>query len=55
LQELTLCRGRVPVTLLELAGIEGRVDLRLGRDQDGEIYLLTKQDGKIRRLAAAPA
>ena len=30
----------------------GRVDLRLGIDQDGELYLLTKGDGWIRRLTS---
>ena len=38
---------------MSLAGVNGRVDLRFGRDQAGEIYMLTKQDGKIRKLAAA--
>ena len=30
-----------------------RVDLRFGQDEAGEIYIMTKQDGKIRSLAAA--
>jgi hypothetical protein len=30
-----------------------RVDLRLGRDADGEIYLLTKIDGKVYKLVSA--
>ncbi|HEX8323518.1 MAG TPA: PQQ-dependent sugar dehydrogenase [Tepidisphaeraceae bacterium] len=30
-----------------------RVDLRLGVDADGEVYLLTKGDGKIRQLVPA--
>jgi glucose/arabinose dehydrogenase len=30
-----------------------RVDLRLGRDADGEIYILTKLDGKIYKLVGA--
>lgn len=40
-------------SLLELIGggtPAPRADLRFGRDDDGEIYLLTKQDGSIRRL-----
>ena len=28
-----------------------RADLRFGQDELGEIYLLTKQDGVIRKLA----
>jgi len=31
-------------------GNDDRADLRLGIDQDGEIYALTKRDGMIRRL-----
>ena len=31
-----------------------RTDLRFGQDDGGEIYLVTKQDGSIRKLVAAP-
>jgi len=31
----------------------GRVDLRLAEDADGELYLLSKSDGMIRRITAA--
>jgi hypothetical protein len=31
----------------------GRADIRLAQDGDGELYLLTKSDGMIRRLTAA--
>lgn len=37
-------------TLRELCG-ESRVDLHFGRDAKGEIYILTKPDGKIYRLS----
>lgn len=46
-------------TLIDAAGMPDtlapgrRVDLRLGRDSKGELYLLTKSDGWIRRLAPA--
>lgn len=53
LKELTLRRGGVPVTLMALAGAGNRVDLRFGQDELGEIYVLTKQDGKIRKLGPA--
>ena len=47
-------RGR-PRTLLDIVGA-GRADLRIGVDRRGELYLLTKQDGMIRRLTGfAPA
>jgi mono/diheme cytochrome c family protein len=36
-------------SLVELAGTK-RVDLRLGRDASGELYIFTKADGKIYRI-----
>lgn len=48
-QELILTQAGVEVRLLDLIG-EERVDLRFGEGEDGEIYLLTKQDGAIRTL-----
>jgi hypothetical protein len=51
LKELTLLRAGAPVTLLGLLG-KTRADLRFGQGGDGELYVLTKQDGAIRRLAA---
>ncbi len=50
LRELTLLRNGQPTTLLELVDAP-RVDLRFGQGQNGTIYVLTKQDGWIRRLA----
>ena len=32
--------------------LPGRVDLRLGLDDDGEIWVITKEDGYLRRLVA---
>ena len=55
LRELTLTQGGGVVTLMALVGGPDRVDLRFGQDEAGELYVLTKQDGKIRKLAAAPA
>ena len=54
LRELTLTQGGGVVTLMALVGGPNRVDLRFGQDEAGELYVLTKQDGKIRKLAAAP-
>lgn len=51
LRELTLLRNGQPTTLLQLVGAN-RVDLRFGQGQDGRIYVMSKQDGWIRRLAA---
>ncbi len=54
IKELTLLKGGVPVTLKTLVGgVNGRVDLRFGQGQDGEVYVLTKQDGRIRKLRRA--
>jgi glucose/arabinose dehydrogenase len=39
-----------PTSTAELCGSK-RVDLRFGKDADGEVYIFSKQDGKIFRLA----
>ena len=52
LKELTLLRDGSPVSMYNLVGNPERVDLRFGVDRSGEIYVLTKQDGKIRKLGA---
>jgi len=56
IEELTLLRGGVKTTLLAivsegLPSLDFRTDLRIGTDEEGEIYLITKRDGEIRRLA----
>lgn len=49
-RELTLLDDGRPVTARELVGGDDRADLRLGRDADGEIYLISKQDDSVRAL-----
>jgi hypothetical protein len=47
-----------PRTLLEMVGdgvAAPRADLRFGRDDDGEIYLLTKRDGRVRLIVQSPS
>ena len=39
-------------SLLQILDGKPRADLRFGMDQDGEIYLLTKRDGMIRKMSA---
>lgn len=39
-------------SLFEVAAKDRRVDLRVGMDGMGELYLLTKQDGWVRKLVA---
>lgn len=53
INELTLLRQGKPVTLQQLVGTTDRVDLRFGQSEGGSVLLLTKQDGKIRKLARA--
>ena len=54
--ELRLSFDGVEKDLLDLVGYPNtyhpgmRADLRLGIDDDGEIYLVTKGDGKVRQL-----
>ena len=61
IEEVRLMFGGAERDLAFVAGFpnpgrtgEIRVDARLGIDHEGELYLLTKGDGWIRRLAPAP-
>ncbi len=47
--ELTLRHNGQEKTLLQIVGA-GRADLRFGQGENGEMYVLTKQDGMIRRM-----
>ena len=42
--------GKV-TTFVELCGAQ-KVDLRFGRDHRGELYILTKPDGKIYKVVS---
>jgi glucose/arabinose dehydrogenase len=53
LRELALYLDGVATTMLTLEGLRGRVDLRMGVDAAGELYLLTKQNGDIYRVLSA--
>lgn len=58
LRELGLVQSGIDVTLAELEGNPfrgGRVDLRLGADASGELYLLSKSFGNIYRLTSLSA
>ena len=48
--ELQLLYRGEQTTLHQLMNAPSRVDLRFGQDQSGDIYLLTKRDGMIRKL-----
>ena len=49
--ELPLVVQGKPRSLRQIVGAE-RADLRFGVDDRGEIHVLTKQDGMVRRLSA---
>ena len=52
-EELVIRRNGNPVTLISLFPTSRpRADLRFGQDEAGEIYVLTKQDGVIRKIVA---
>jgi len=52
LHELMLTLDGLPITMRTLEGYSSsnRVDLRLGRDGDGELYMISKGDGAIYRF-----
>ncbi|MBO3461056.1 SMP-30/gluconolactonase/LRE family protein [Aetokthonos hydrillicola CCALA 1050] len=52
-QELRFFDGKRDASFLEIIGSE-RSDVRFGVDEEGEIYLTTKSDGKVRKLVASP-
>lgn len=49
IKELRLMNGKNEASFLEIIGKE-RSDVRFGVDEEGEIYVTSKQDGKIRKL-----
>ena len=53
IRELLLEIDGEPVTMMELVGGGGRVDLRFGSDSEGELYLLEKIDGHIYKVVGA--
>lgn len=52
IEEVRLTLGGVAGTLPTFVG-NSRADLRWGMDADGEVYVMTKTDGKIRRIIGA--
>ena len=49
IKELRLFNGKSQTSFLEIIGKE-RSDVRFGVDEEGEIYVTSKQDGKVRKL-----
>ncbi len=52
IHELRMTIGGKPTNLVETTG-EDKVDVRFGRDNTGEMYILTKPDGKVYKVVGA--
>ena len=52
LEEWKISLSGAPETFREIIGT-GRVDIHFGRDSQGELYILTKSDGKLYKLMQA--
>lgn len=52
IHELKMTIGGKPTNLVETTG-EDKVDVRFGRDNTGEMYILTKPDGKVYKVVGA--
>ncbi len=53
IKELRFFDSKREASFLEIIGSE-RSDVRFGVDEEGEIYLTTKSDGKVRKLVRLP-
>ena len=51
-KEWRITVNNIPKTLKEICGCD-RVDLHFGRDGQGELYILTKADGKLYKIKSA--
>ena len=53
IKELRLFEGEQEASFVEIIG-KKRSDVRFGVDEEGEIYVTSKQDGKVRKLVSSP-
>lgn len=53
IKELRLFEGKKERSFLEMVG-KKRTDVRLGIDEAGELYVTSKQDGKVRKIVPSP-
>ena len=49
IKEMKVALNGKVTTFVELCGAQ-KVDLRFGRDHEGELYVLTKPDGKVYKV-----
>ncbi len=52
IKEWKVSMNGAPKTLIDLC-VKDRPDLHFGRDAQGELYILTKPDGKVYKLVSA--
>ena len=52
IHEWSITVNNIPQTLKKVCGSD-RVDLRFGRDEQGELYILTKADGRLYKMTGA--
>lgn len=52
IHEWSITVNKIPKTLKQVCGCD-RVDLRFGRDAQGELYVLTKADGMLYKMTSA--
>ncbi len=52
IQEMKVSINGKITTMIELSGAQ-KVDMRFGRDHKGELYVMTKPDGKVYRVVSA--
>ncbi|WP_233787139.1 hypothetical protein [Dulcicalothrix desertica] len=53
IKELRLFNGKKEATFLQIIGSK-RSDVRFGIDEEGEIYVTSKSDGKVRKVVPVP-
>jgi glucose/arabinose dehydrogenase len=53
IKELRLFEGKKERSFLEIVG-KKRTDVRFGIDEAGELYVTSKQDGKVRKIVPSP-
>ncbi|HEX6223534.1 MAG TPA: hypothetical protein VFZ52_03950, partial [Chryseolinea sp.] len=49
IREMKVAIDGKPTTLVEACGAQ-KVDMRFGRDASGELYVMTKPDGKVYKV-----